>query len=142
MRIEIPKDKQLTFEMTLPIRWGDMDALGHVNNAVYFRYLESVRVEWLRHVGLELKQTGVGAIVVNAFCNFLTQLEYPGDLLARHYIASPGRSSFDAFVTLARADAPDVICAEGGATTVWFDFDTQKPAPLPDWLRAQFTAAP
>ena len=45
MKIEIPEIKKLVFEMLMPIRWGDMDAMGHVNNTVYFRYMETARVE-------------------------------------------------------------------------------------------------
>lgn len=41
MRIDLPTDKRLVHTMTIPIRWGDMDAMGHVNNTVYFRYMES-----------------------------------------------------------------------------------------------------
>lgn len=135
MRFELPQDKKLSFEMTIPIRWGDMDAMGHVNNTVYFRYLEIVRVEWLRQVGGPPDPSGEGPVIVNAFCNFLKQLEYPGDVLARHYVANPGRSSFDTFITLERVDQPGVIYAEGGATTVWMDFPSGKSAPMPDWLR-------
>ena len=47
MRIEIPEEKKLVHESIIPVRWGDMDALGHVNNAVYFRYIEQARVNWL-----------------------------------------------------------------------------------------------
>lgn len=135
MRFELPEQKKLSFEMTIPIRWGDMDAMGHVNNTVYFRYLEIVRVEWLRQVGGPPDPSGEGPVIVNAFCNFLKQLEYPGDVLARHYVANPGRSSFDTFITLERVDQPGVIYAEGGATTVWMDFPSGKSAPMPDWLR-------
>ena len=131
MRIELPELTRPNFEMTIPIRWGDMDAYGHVNNTVYFRYLETVRIEWLRSAGAGMVQEGTGPIVVNAFCNFYQQLEYPGDILARHYVANPGRSSFDAFVTLAKASQPDVVCAAGGSTTVWVDFQQQKSVPLP-----------
>ena len=46
MRFELPEKKKLTFEMTIPIRWGDMDAMGHVNNTIYFRYLEILRIEY------------------------------------------------------------------------------------------------
>lgn len=136
MRIEIPEKKKLVHEMEIPIRWGDMDAMGHVNNAVYFRYLEISRVEWLRSVGGPPDPNGEGPVIVNAFCNFYKQLEFPGTLLAKHYVANPGRSSFDAFVTLERADQPGVIHAAGGATTVWVNFRQQKSLPLPDWLRA------
>jgi len=72
---------------------------------------------------------------VNAFCNFIRQLEFPGDVLARHYVANAGRSSFETYITLERTDAPAVIYAEGGAKTVWVDFPQRKSAPLPGWLR-------
>ena len=136
MRFELPAQKKLTHEMVIPIRWGDMDVMGHVNNTVYFRYMEIARIEWMARIGAAPNPHGDGPVIVNAFCNFIRQLEYPGDLLARHYVASPGRSSFDTFITLERADAPGVVCAEGGATTVWVDFKAQKSAPLPDWMRA------
>jgi acyl-CoA thioester hydrolase len=51
VRIELPEKKKLVMEMPMPIRWGDMDAMGHVNNTLYFRYLETVRIEWMRSVG-------------------------------------------------------------------------------------------
>ena len=136
MRFELPAHKTQTHEMVIPVRWGDMDAMGHVNNTIYFRYMEIVRLEWLLKIGATPKPEGCSLVIVNAFCNFIRQIEFPGDLLARHYVANPGRSSFDTFITLERTDAPGVIYAEGGATTVWTDFKAQKSAPLPDWLRA------
>jgi len=138
MRIDIPQEKKLVFEMTMPIRWGDMDAMGHVNNTLYFRYLEIIRIEWLHSLGGAPDPNGQGPVIVNAFCNFIQQLEYPGEILAKHYVANPGRSSFDAFITLERTDEPGVLYATGGATTVWIDFPQQKSVPLPGWLRAVF----
>ena len=136
MRFDLPEQKKLTLEMVIPIRWGDMDMMGHVNNTNYFRYFEIVRIEWFERIGRPLSPAGEGIVIVNAFCNFIKQLEFPGDVLARHYVANPGRSSFEAYMTLERTDAPGVICASGGATTVWVDFPKQKSAPLPEWLRA------
>ncbi len=135
MRIDIPDDKKLVHEMHIPIRWGDMDAMGHVNNATYFRYLETVRIDWLHGLGGAPDPQGTGPVIVNAFCNFYRQVEYPGTLLARHYVANPGRSSVDTFITLERTDQPGEVFAAGGATLVWVDFPRQKSVPLPDWLR-------
>ena len=139
MRFDLPEQKKLTLEMVIPIRWGDMDMMGHVNNTNYFRYFEIVRIEWFERIGHPLSPAGEGIVIVNAFCNFIKQLEFPGDVLARHYVANPGRSSFEAYMTLERTDAPGVICASGGAKTVWVDFPTQKSAALPEWLRALVT---
>ena len=135
MRFEVPAQKTLTHEMTIPIRWGDMDTMGHVNNTVYFRYFEIARLEWLFKVGGPPDPLGTGPVIVNAFCNFIHQLEFPGELLARHYVCNTGRSSFDTYISLARCEAPDRVCAEGGATTVWVDFQARKSVPLPDWMK-------
>ena len=137
MRFEIPEDKKLVHEMSIPIRWGDMDAMGHVNNTSYFRYFETVRIEWMHSIGAAPNPNGEGPVIVNAFCNFIKQLEFPGTILAKHFVANPGRSSFDTFMTLERSDQPGVVYANGGATTVWIDFKAQRSMPLPDWLREQ-----
>src|SRR5437868_13790302 len=118
MRFELPTQKKLTLDMRIRIAWGDMDAMGHVNNAVYLRYLETVRTDWMRSVGVSLNPAAEGPVVANVFCNFSKQLQYPRELLAKHYVANVARSSFEAWVTLERCDAPSVTCAPGGATTV------------------------
>jgi acyl-CoA thioester hydrolase len=135
VRIEIPERKKLVYEARLPIRWGDMDAMGHVNNTTYFRYLETVRIDWARSIGCDPDPQGQGIVIVNAFCTFHKQLEYPGDILVKMYVSDVGRSSFDSWATIERVDDPGVVYASGGATTVWVDFPAQKSVPLPDWIR-------
>ena len=136
MRFDIPAQKKLVHEMRMPIRWGDMDAMGHVNNTLYFRYLEIIRIEWMHMAGGAPNPEGDGLVIVNAFCNFIKQLEYPGELLAKLSVTQPGRSSFDSYSTLERVDQPGVIYAAGGATVVWTNFPLQKSIPLPPALRA------
>jgi acyl-CoA thioester hydrolase len=111
MKIEIPEKKKLVFEMTIPIRWGDMDAMGHVNNTTYFRYLETMRIEWMRSIGCQPDPKGEGPVIVNAFCNFYKQLEYPGDVLVKMYVSDPARSTFESWGTMERTDDPGVVCA-------------------------------
>lgn len=135
MKLELPAHRREVFRMVIPIRWGDMDAMGHVNNTVYFRYLETVRIEWMRSIGCEPDPRGEGPVIVNAFCNFHRQLEYPGDVLAVMSVSDPGRSSFESWCTLSRTDDPDTVYASGGATTVWVDFPNQKSVPLPERMR-------
>jgi len=135
MKIEIPDNKKLVFEKHMPIRWGDMDAMGHVNNTSYFRYLETVRIDWMYSIGCVPDPKGEGPVIVNAFCNFYKQLEYPGDILVRMYASDPGRTTFETWGTMERVDHPGVIYAAGGATTIWVDFPSQKAATLPEWMR-------
>jgi len=135
MRFDLPDEKKLTLEMVIPIRWGDMDAMGHVNNTIYFRYLEIIRIEWLHRVHGAPDRSGEGPVIVNTFCNFIKQLEYPGDVLAKHYVANAGRTSFETYITLERTDAPGLIYASGGAKTVWVNYARQKSVPLPQAIR-------
>ncbi len=136
MRFELPEQKKLVYECVVPLRWGDMDAMGHVNNTLYFRYLEIARLDWLFQVGAGTDREAEGPVVVNAFCNFRRQLAYPGDVRVTLFVANPGRSSFDTFSTIERTDLPGEVWAEGGACVVWTDYRTRKSAPMPDWFRA------
>ena len=70
MKFEIPEQKKLVFEMQIPIRWGDMDAMKHVNNTSYFRYLETCRIDWMQSIACAPDSHGEGPVIVNAFCNF------------------------------------------------------------------------
>ena len=135
MKFEIPEIKKKVHEMIIPIRWGDMDAMKHVNNTVYFRYLETVRIDYFQSIGCEPNPQGQGPVIVNAFCNFYKQLEYPGDVLVKMYASDPGRTTFETWATMEQAANPGVIYAAGGATTIWVDFPKKKAVDLPDWLR-------
>ena len=136
MRLELPDKKKLVYETRFPIRWGDMDAMGHVNNTSYFRFMEIVRIEWANTIGENLDANTVqGMVIVNAFCTFHKQFEFPGDILARMYVSDPGRTSFETWTTMTRTDQPDAVYASGGATIVWSDYSRQKSVPLPDPIR-------
>ena len=137
MRFELPADKKLVHTMVMPLRWGDMDAMGHINNTLYFRYMEVARLDWIFKVGAMGKPASEGPVIVNAFCNFLRQLEFPGDIRVTMFVANPGRSSFETYHTIERVDEPGVVYAEGGARTVWTDYAAKKSAPMPDWFRAR-----
>ena len=136
MRFELPQKKKLVFEATIPIRWGDMDVMGHVNNANYFRYMEIIRLDWMKSLGHALDGKVVeGLVIINAFCTFHKQFEFPGDILAKLYVSEPGRTSFESWTTMTRAEEPDAVYASGGATIVWADYSRQKSVPLPEWVR-------
>ena len=136
MRIDIPEQKKLVYEMTIPIRWGDMDAMGHINNTVYFRYMETARIDWFTSMGFVANPAGEGLVIVNAFCNFYRQFEYPDEVLLKMYVSDPGRTTFESWATMEKVAEPGVVCAAGGATTIWVNFPQQKAVGLPDWIRA------
>lgn len=137
MRIPIPEEKKFVHETIIPIRWGDMDAFGHVNNAVYFRYIEQARINWLDSLGLSFSQKEQGVVVSNAFCNFTKPIEYPANLLIKTYIANPTRVALDTFNVMSLTKDPDTIYATSGATIVWVDFKAQKATSWPAVLKAK-----
>ena len=129
-------DKVLVHVSRIRIRWSDMDEFGHVNNAVFFTYLETARIEWLHEIGCAPNTQGEGPVLVNASCSFLKQLRYPGEVEVRTLIGEIGRSSFMSYGEIRRVDDPTVLIGEGGAKVVWIDFQRQKSQPLSDALRA------
>jgi acyl-CoA thioester hydrolase len=105
-----------------------MDALGHVNNTVYFRYMEQTRIEWLyaRRPG---GYGDTGPVIVNASCTFLVPLVYPGTVEVRMFLGDLGRSSIGSFYELWMQERK---YAEGAAKIVWIDVARGRPVALPE----------
>jgi len=123
---------------TIPIRWGDMDAQGHVNNTVYFRYMEQARIEWMDMVRERLGPIpGLGIVIVNASCTFIEPLEYPGTVEVRMFLGTLSRSSVESLYEVWKDGR---MYAEGAAKIVWIDLKTQRSAPLPERLRSLYVS--
>lgn len=119
----------------LAVRWGDLDALGHVNNTVYFRYAEEARIAWLASLGYSaLVTVEEGPVLVNASCAFLKPIGHPALLEVTTLIGKPGRSSLPTYFEIRQAGSPELY-AEGAAKVVWWNPRTGKSLPLPDRLR-------
>lgn len=128
--------RRLLHVTLIPVRWGDMDVMGHVNNTVYFRYAEQSRIEWLESLGYSLDAgREEAAVIVNASCTFLIPITYPATVEVRLYAGKPGRSSVPTYYEM-RCVGDDALYAEGAAKIVWFDPSTGKSMPLPGSIRA------
>lgn len=134
-------ERILVYELGIPIRWGDMDAMGHVNNTVYFRYMEQVRISWFDSLAFTPEPRGEGPLIINASCTFSRELRYPGTVVCRQYVGEFGRSSVQTYTDMLRADDPDTVYASGAAKVVWVDYVKKKSAPLPDAARAALMRA-
>jgi acyl-CoA thioester hydrolase len=124
------------FDAEIALRWSDMDAMGHVNNVVYFRLMEEARVRWLEALGVASMPQGCGPILAHASCDFLRALNYPGTALVRQRVAKVGRSSVETEVVIERTGEPGVPYARGRAVVVWYDYERGASAPWPDFIRA------
>jgi len=130
-------ERILAYTAKIPVRWGDMDAMGHVNNTVYFRYMEQARIEWLTRAAGQLGSAfaGQGPVIVSAACVFKEPVTYPGDVEVRLYFGHVGRTSVESYYDIVKDGR---VHAHGDAKIVWLDLRTGRPLPLPEPLRATF----
>ena len=135
-----PQRSILVQTSIVPIRWGDMDAFGHVNNTVYFRYMEQARLDWLTAIECDHGASippGTGPVIVNASCTFFEPLVYPGDCEVHVYLSDVGRSSVGSFYEIWKDGRR---FAEGAAKIVWVDRASGRSTPLPDVIVAPLRA--
>ncbi len=129
------------FAEPIEIRFRDLDAFGHVNNAVYFTYMEMARVGYFKRVGLLGDEfPSPFFIIAEATCQYKAPILMSAQLNLRTRVSRLGNSSFDMeyeFVdTAANADA-DRVMASGRTVQVTFDYAAGRPVPLPDaWRQA------
>ena len=132
------ESRKLLLTTRMSVRWGDMDAYGHVNNTVYFRYFEQARVEWLEQLDFPVDPSEAsGPVIINASCTFMIPVNYPATVIVKLYAGDPGRSSVMTWYELL-VEGDDRVFAEGAAKVVWMDMQSGKSVPLPDRLRALF----
>lgn len=122
----------------LPVQWGDQDALGHVNNVVYFRWWESSRIAFAERVGIVRYRpdTTLGTVLVSIKCDFKKQLIFPDTVKIGARLAKLGNSSFVVEHRLVSQKLND-IAAEAVSTMVTFDFAQQTSVRAPDEIRAK-----
>ena len=125
----------LVSTLSMPLRWGDMDAYGHANNTVYFRFFEEARITWLASLELGAENDPDGPVIIKTSATFLKELTHPASVVVESYADKAGTTSLDTYHLLKDADTGDVY-AEGYAKIVWVDRTTRKSTPLPDTLRA------
>jgi acyl-CoA thioester hydrolase len=122
----------------IPVQWGDQDAFGHVNNVMHFRWFETARVEYLHRAGLAhlMSGSGTGPILASIKCDYRRQLNYPDTILVSASITHIGRTSLK-MAHLIYSQTQAAIIAQGDSTIVCFDYQNQRPIPVPPEIRAQ-----
>lgn len=125
------------FVERIAVRWGDMDIMGHVNNAKYFTYCESARMSYFRAVRMEehFNEGRFGPALAAAQLNFRRQVRFPATLEVETRVVEIGRSSFKMEYTLLRAEDHEQV-ADGSGVIVWVDYSSGRSTPLPEELCA------
>ena len=135
-------DDLFRFSTTVEVRWRDLDAMGHVNNAVYFTYLEQARIHYLREVGfVPGVPSGMGFILAEASCQFKSPLQLGERATIRVRVSQLRNSSF---VFEYRAEAEDGrLIATARTVQVCYDYQAQRPIPVPgEWREAVIAYEP
>jgi len=114
----------LVSTITAPLRWGDMDAYGHANNTVYFRFFEEARIVWLADIKIGMSGP-TGPIIIKTSATFLKELKHPANLVITTYADKAGNTSLDTYHEIKDADSGQLY-AEGYAKLVWFDHNTRS----------------
>ena len=118
-------------QVEIPVAWGEMDAFGHVNNVVYFRYFESARIACfaaLEYMDL-MRQTGIGPILAETSCRFRLPLEHPDTVTVGARISEIGTDDFLMdYVVVSRRHGR--VAAEGTGRIVSYDYENKCKAPL------------
>jgi len=125
----------------LSVRFRDCDPLGHANNAVFLTYLEQARFTlWRAQLNFMAKpaaeggRRGPGFILARAEIDFRAQVRYGDEIEVRIGLTGFGRSSFSYEYELVNIGTEAVV-ATAKTVQVWFDYDTNRPVPLPEDLR-------
>lgn len=121
----------------IPVQWGEMDAYGHVNNATFFRYFESARVEYLERCRFieAYDRDRIGAILHSTSCRFRRSLFYPDTVLVGTRAADVTDDRFTMVYEMF-SKTQHVTVAEGTGVVVSYDYEVRQIAPIPDYVRA------
>ena len=129
------RNKQLA-RIPMSVRWGDMDAMGHVNNAKYVSYLEEARVRWLVTVpGISL-QDRIAPVVAATNVNYRAPIVWPNDIVVELFVERLGNSSVTIGHRIVDGKNGNTLHSDGNVVVVWMDTATGKSAPLPEAVRA------
>ena len=139
---------RFAFTHRLAVRFRDCDALGHVNNAVYFTYLEQCRIAWWRELGASLGAPvgeasvgsriglpGADTIIAHAECDYRAPAYMNDELDIKLRVGECGRSSFSLIYAIVNAATGRTI-ADARTVSVTFDYATGRSMPIPEATRA------
>lgn len=139
-----PGSGDAPFTIRQAVAWGEMDSLGHVNNAVYLRWFENVRFHYFEQIGLNAvhQEMAIGPILARATIDFRAPVTFPDDVLLSTRCIRLGGKSFTLY-NRAWSTKDACLVAEGEAIIVMMDYsDAQAPASVrvPEVLRASIAA--
>jgi len=118
-----------SYRFEMPVRWGDLDALLHVNNTVYHRYMEEARVHFLRDAGIGFVKADRNIVLAHTACDFLRPVGWPATLLIDMQLLRIGRSSLEYQAEISISGDAGGPCMRARNVIVGTDAGTERPSP-------------
>lgn len=140
MTKDAPLRKDYLYTHLMSTRWRDNDVYAHVNNAVYYEYVDTVVNHWLIcEAGLLVPSADIIGLVVHSECSFFAPLAFPGQITGALAVSRLGRTSVTYDVALF-AQEGEAAAARAFFTHVYVDPAMHRPVPVPKWLRSKLEA--
>ena len=131
-------NEKVLFQMPIELRWRDLDAFNHVNNANFLTYLEEARIRWFESIGEPWVTDTFAPLLAAVQMNYRLPIPYPGTLMVELVAERIGTTSLTIGHRIASADEA-TLYADGHAVVVWIDRASQRPIPLPEPVRRAAT---
>jgi acyl-CoA thioester hydrolase len=129
----------MSFAVEVPVRFRDIDGMGHVNNAVFFTYMEQARSEWYRHLMGIKSVAEFDFILAHASCDFKEAIGFGETVVVTVTLTRIGGSSFR-FAYEVRSKQKGTLFATGESVQVCYDYGNKKPIPIPPAFRKKLKA--
>ncbi|MGB1204342.1 MAG: acyl-CoA thioesterase [Chitinophagales bacterium] len=133
--------KKYPVQIPISIAWGEMDAFQHVNNVVYFKYFEAVRIKYFEVTGFfkEMEKENAGPILAQTACQYKLPLTYPDELIVGTGIKSIGRTSCVMEYAI-YSKKLDKIAATGQGVIVMINYKTGEKKVIPEAVKQRMVA--
>ncbi len=126
---------RLLISAPIDVRWGDMDAFGHVNNAAYATYLEEARLRWFGTIEGGWFDQEFAPVLAAQGINYRLPIEWPAQIAVELTLERIGTTSLTLGMRIVSRNSPHAFHADGTNVLVWIDRKTGKPTPLPAHIR-------
>ena len=107
--------------ITMEVRWRDLDAFGHVNNAAYHGYVEEARVRWFRSLSADWANETSAPILAAATMNHRRPIGWPETVVVALLAERLGTKSVTVAHRIVSAADPELVYADGNSVLVWVD---------------------
>ena len=117
------------------IRWSDMDAFGHVNNARFLTFVEEARLQWMQSLPQPWETAAIAPLLAAVTMNFRRPISWPESIRIELGATRVGNSSVTMAHRIVAVSDREVVYADGDSVLVWIDRQSGRPTALPEFVR-------